>query len=219
MALREREELLGSVKKDIDAFNKQGDHCGLYLSYPHPPPFPKAFTYSMANFKFLSHSVWPGTCLIGGEGESSSNSRVHIEHACWLLSSMLLLFLKTFSNLQIGSTGLNRRSELFMKETDHLRNSERLIDDQIAIAMATKENLTQQRGAFHSISQRLVNTLHKFPLINSLVQRINLRKRRDSIILASVIAICLILLILYSLRNWCVEGLDFWMDRRIPKRC
>ena len=82
MALREREELLGSVKKDIDAFNKQGDHCGLYLSYPHPPPFPKAFTYSMANFKFLSHSVWPGTCLIGGEGESSSNSRVHIEHAC-----------------------------------------------------------------------------------------------------------------------------------------
>lgn len=123
MALREREELLGSVKKDIDAFNKQ------------------------------------------------------------------------------GSTGLNRRSELFMKETDHLRNSERLIDDQIAIAMATKENLTQQRGTFHSISQRLVNTLHKFPLINSLVQRINLRKRRDSIILASVIAVCLILLILYSLRS------------------
>lgn len=123
LALREREELLGSVKKDIDAFNKQ------------------------------------------------------------------------------GSTALNRRSELYMKETDHLRNSERLIDDQIAIAMATKENLTQQRGAFHSISQRLVNTLHKFPLINSLVQRINLRKRRDSIILASVIAICLILLILYSLRS------------------
>ena len=90
---------------------------------------------------------------------------------------------------------------MYLKETDHLRNSERLIDDQIAIAMATKENLTQQRGAFHSISQRLVNTLHKFPVINSLVQRINLRKRRDSIILASVIAICLILLILYSLRS------------------
>ena len=126
LARREREELLGSVKKDIDAFNQRG---------------------------------------------------------------------------MASSAGVNRRSEQLMKETDHLRNSERLIDDQIAIAMATKENLTQQRGVFHSISTKLVNTLHKFPVINSLVQRINLRKRRDSIILASVIAICLILLILYSLRS------------------
>jgi len=123
MALREREELLGSVKKDIDAYNKQ------------------------------------------------------------------------------GSGGLNRRTEMYMKEHDHLRNSEKLIDDQINIAIATKENLAHQRRSFHSISQRLVATLQKFPLINSLVQRINLRKRRDSIIIASVIAVCLILLILYSLRS------------------
>ena len=111
------------------------------------------------------------------------------------------LALLSSNSVPPGSTGLNRRSELYVKETDHLRNSERLIDDQIAIAMATKENLTQQRGAFHSISQRLVSTLQKFPLVNSLIQRINLRKRRDSIILASVIAVCLILLILYSLRS------------------
>ena len=38
----------------------------------------------------------------------------------------------------------------------------------------------------------------RFPVINSLVQRINLRKRRDSIILGGVIAVCFILLILYA---------------------
>ena len=38
----------------------------------------------------------------------------------------------------------------------------------------------------------------RFPVINNLIQKINLRKRRDTIILASVIATCTILLMLYA---------------------
>lgn len=109
----------------------------------------------------------------------------------------------------------------------------------LSIAMATKENMTSQRGMLKSIQSR-VNTLasilshgcvwslgvwcsdafpntrpswDRFPTINNLIQRINLRKRRDSLILGSVIGICTILLLLYALhwrqhlddtlKDWC----------------
>ena len=40
----------------------------------------------------------------------------------------------------------------------------------------------------------------RFPLINSLVQKINLRKRRDSLILGGVISVCIIILLLLAFR-------------------
>ncbi|KAL3856501.1 hypothetical protein ACJMK2_011252 [Sinanodonta woodiana] len=99
-----------------------------------------------------------------------------------------------------NSSGLNRRTEMYLKEHEHIRNSERLVDDQISVAIATKENLESQKKSLSGISQKINTLANRFPIINSLVQRVNLRKRRDSIILASVIAICIILLLLYMFR-------------------
>uniref|UniRef100_A0A3Q2UZG1 Golgi SNAP receptor complex member 1 n=1 Tax=Haplochromis burtoni TaxID=8153 RepID=A0A3Q2UZG1_HAPBU len=88
-----------------------------------------------------------------------------------------------------SSSGVNnRRTELFLKEHEHLRN----------IAMATKENITFQRGMLKSIQTRVTTLANRFPTINSLIQKINLRKRRDSIILGVVIGVCTILLLLYT---------------------
>ncbi|KAG5269178.1 hypothetical protein AALO_G00199150 [Alosa alosa] len=97
-----------------------------------------------------------------------------------------------------GSGVNNRRTELFLKEHEHLRNSDRLIEDTISIAMATKENMTSQRGFLKSIQSRVNTLANRFPAINSLIQRINLRKRRDSLILGGVIGVCTILLLLYA---------------------
>ncbi|CAI5643204.1 unnamed protein product [Oreochromis niloticus] len=98
-----------------------------------------------------------------------------------------------------SSSGVNnRRTELFLKEHEHLRNSDRLIDNAISIAMATKENITFQRGMLKSIQTRVTTLANRFPTINSLIQKINLRKRRDSIILGVVIGVCTILLLLYT---------------------
>uniref|UniRef100_A0AAY4D5I8 Golgi SNAP receptor complex member 1 n=1 Tax=Denticeps clupeoides TaxID=299321 RepID=A0AAY4D5I8_9TELE len=87
-----------------------------------------------------------------------------------------------------GSGVNNRRTELFLKEHEHLRN----------IAMATKENMTSQRGLLKSIQGRVNTLANRFPAINNLIQRINLRKRRDSLILGGVIGFCTILLLLYA---------------------
>ncbi|XP_074641346.1 Golgi SNAP receptor complex member 1-like [Tubulanus polymorphus] len=97
-----------------------------------------------------------------------------------------------------NASGLNRRTELYLKENEHVRNSDRLLDEQIGVAMATKENLLSQRGMFNSITQRVNALSNRYPQINSLIQRINFRKRRDSIILGLVISICMILLLLYA---------------------
>uniref|UniRef100_A0A672G5P2 Golgi SNAP receptor complex member 1 n=1 Tax=Salarias fasciatus TaxID=181472 RepID=A0A672G5P2_SALFA len=98
-----------------------------------------------------------------------------------------------------SSTGVNnRKTELFLKEHEHLRNSDRLIDNAISIAMATKENITFQRGMLKSIQTRVTTLANRFPAINSLIQKINLRKRRDSLLLGGVIGVCTILLLLYT---------------------
>ncbi|TKS81096.1 Golgi SNAP receptor complex member 1 28 kDa [Collichthys lucidus] len=95
---------------------------------------------------------------------------------------------KDIETYKSGSGVNNRRTELFLKEHEHLRN----------IAMATKENMTSQRGLLKSIQSRVNTLANRFPTINNLIQRINLRKRRDSLILGTVIGVCTILLLLYA---------------------
>ncbi|XP_040194512.1 Golgi SNAP receptor complex member 1 isoform X1 [Lithobates pipiens] len=105
---------------------------------------------------------------------------------------------KDIESYKTGSGVNNRRTELFLKEHEHLRSSDRLIEETISIAMATKENMTSQRGILKSIQSRMNTLANRFPAVNSLIQRINLRKRRDSLILGSIIGICTILLLLYA---------------------
>ena len=53
-------------------------------------------------------------------------------------------------------------------------------------------------GFVHCIPY-IFHVTDRFPVINSLIVRINVRKRRDTLILGGVIAVCLILLIWYTL--------------------
>jgi len=89
----------------------------------------------------------------------------------------------------------NFRMNLLLKESEHARNSERLIDDQISIAIEARDSLAHQRHTFKAIQTKLNDISNRFPMINNLVQRINLRKRRDAIIVAVVIGLCLTFLL------------------------
>ena len=87
------------------------------------------------------------------------------------------------------------RMDMLLKESEHARNSERLIDDQINIAIEARDSLVNQRVAFKAIQTKLNDISNRFPMINNLVQKINLRKRRDAIIVACVIGLCLTFLL------------------------
>nr|CAD7573726.1 unnamed protein product [Timema californicum] len=98
------------------------------------------------------------------------------------------------------SSGLNRRMDLYLKENEHIRSSDRLIDDQISIAVETRDHLVSQRLTFKRFQTKINDISNRFPVVNSLLQRINIRKRRDSIIIGLLIGICTVLLLMYALR-------------------
>ncbi|XP_075219475.1 golgi SNAP receptor complex member Gos28 [Lycorma delicatula] len=99
-----------------------------------------------------------------------------------------------------NSTGLNRRMDMYAKESEHIRSSDRLIDDQISIAVETREHLASQRLNLKRLQTRMHDLSSRFPMVNSLLQRINIRKRRDSVIIGCLVGFCTFLLILYTFR-------------------
>ncbi|ODM88156.1 Golgi SNAP receptor complex member 1 [Orchesella cincta] len=99
---------------------------------------------------------------------------------------------------EIDKTALNRRLDFYMKERDHLVSSERMVDEQIAIAIDTKEGLVTQRAAFKKIQSRMMDITSRFPTLNNLIHKINMKKRKDSIIIGCVIGICTFLLLYYG---------------------
>jgi len=99
-----------------------------------------------------------------------------------------------------SKNALSRRNDLYTKEHNHLKSSERMVDEQIAIAIDTKENLVTQRVAFKKIQSRINDITTRFPAINNLLQKINLKKKKDSIILGIVMGVCTFLLIIYVFR-------------------
>ena len=77
-------------------------------------------------------------------------------------------------------------------------SSERMVDEQISIAIETKESLVSQRAAFKKFQSRVNDITSRFPAINNLLHKINIKKRKDSIILGIVIGVCTFLLLLYT---------------------
>ncbi|XP_066153907.1 Golgi SNAP receptor complex member 1 [Euwallacea fornicatus] len=93
--------------------------------------------------------------------------------------------------------GINNRRDMYLKETQHIHNSDHLVNEQIAIAVETREHLTSQRQTLKRLQTRFNDISNKYPIINSVINRINLRKRRDSVIIGLVVAFCTLLMLLY----------------------
>jgi len=127
-------------------------------------------------------------------------------------------FNRTHTNIQtqldrqelLGSTdadslqnGLNNRgrTDMYLKENEHLRSTERMIDDQISIAISAKEHMQSQRMNLRDISKKINTITKRYPAINSVMQKIQFKKRKDTIVLAGVISACLILLFIYMMHS------------------
>lgn len=94
----------------------------------------------------------------------------------------------------------SKSSDTLLRESRHIQSSEILIDEQLDIAMRTRETLKNQRHAIKAMQTQFTNITNKFPIINSLVQRIHIRKRRDTIILAIVFCLCAATLFYYLIK-------------------
>lgn len=97
-----------------------------------------------------------------------------------------------------GSGLNNRRNDGFLKEHEHIQRSDRHLNDSISIAISAKDHLTAQRSALDNVTKKLYLVTKRYPALNNLMQKIHLKKRKDSIVLGIVIAVCLILLFMYA---------------------
>jgi len=103
--------------------------------------------------------------------------------------------LSEYRNKENGKRG--QAMDSLQREMEHTRNSERLIDEQINIALETRDSLVSQREILKAVQTKLNDLTNKFPMINNLVNKINFRKRRDTIIIGVVIGVCLVFMLWY----------------------
>lgn len=84
-----------------------------------------------------------------------------------------------------------------LRERTAIQSSSITMDDVIGQADAVNRNLKEQRQVFEGVGDKLVDLASKFPVVNGLLKAISRKKSKDTIVLASVIAACLLFLIVY----------------------
>lgn len=115
-----------------------------------------------------------------------------------------LLLNKTTVNPDLSGTpaGLSsRRQDYYLREMGHLNNSHKLIDANLELAGMIRKDLSDQKRYFLDITTKVNALANRFPVVNNLLQKIKMKKRKDSLVLGGVIAICLFILFLYMFRS------------------
>ncbi|VVT46988.1 uncharacterized protein SAPINGB_P001488 [Magnusiomyces paraingens] len=86
-------------------------------------------------------------------------------------------------------------SDYMISERNRIDNSHSMADSILAQAYETREEFARQRQSLSNVQRRLQNTLGQVPGINTLISKVNTRKKRDSLILAGIITLCILFLL------------------------
>lgn len=78
-------------------------------------------------------------------------------------------------------------------ERRRVNNSHGFVDMLINQAYRTREEITNQNSTLNGLNKKLMGTLSKIPGINEVIKKIGTRRRRDSIIMAAVITVCILI--------------------------
>lgn len=84
-----------------------------------------------------------------------------------------------------------------LSERNRIDNSHNMADSILAQAYETRDEFLRQRASLAGVQRRLQSTLSKVPGINTIIAKVNTRKKRDSLILASLITLCVLFLFLF----------------------
>ncbi len=87
--------------------------------------------------------------------------------------------------------------EVLLEEQDSVESSLRMTDLLIGQAVDTKAQLVGQRNVFGSMRGRLGDLSKRFPAVNLLMRKISSQQNRDNLILAAVIASCMLFTFFY----------------------
>ncbi|KAI6047874.1 V-snare-domain-containing protein [Pisolithus marmoratus] len=91
-------------------------------------------------------------------------------------------------------------ADALLAERGHIDSSHRMTDDILDQAYETRAEFSRQRTTLSSVGNRMATVVETIPGINNLLSMIKSRRRRDSIILGTIIAVCMVLLLSYMTR-------------------
>lgn len=86
-------------------------------------------------------------------------------------------------------------ADYMLDERERLDRSHGVADTVLSQAYAVNEDFMGQRQMLQSINRRIVHSASQVPGINAIVAKINTRKKRDSVILAGLVAMCFLLVL------------------------
>jgi len=82
-----------------------------------------------------------------------------------------------------------------------IQNSSSLVDALLAQSAAVSSSLGEQRRTFEAASEKLFSLGAGLPVVNGLINAIRRKKSKDTIILASTVFFCIIVMLIYTLRK------------------
>ncbi|ODV60443.1 Gos1p [Ascoidea rubescens DSM 1968] len=93
---------------------------------------------------------------------------------------------------------LNDENDYINNERERADNANSIADRLLAQAYETRSEFQRQRSVLSGVNKKMFSVLSTIPGINVLLGKINTRRKRDAIIIASLISVCIILIWLTS---------------------
>ncbi|KAH7910445.1 V-snare-domain-containing protein [Hygrophoropsis aurantiaca] len=91
-------------------------------------------------------------------------------------------------------------TDSLLAERGRIDSSHRMTDDILGQAYETRMEFSRQSSSLDGINTRMGGVISAIPGINNLLSMIKSRRRRDSIIIGVVVAVCLLLILSYLTR-------------------
>lgn len=104
----------------------------------------------------------------------------------------LNLLFSVKKDIQKGT--IENQDEYIQDESRRVENSHSVVDSLIDQAYETREQFVSQRVFLQRSGDRILQTLQHIPLINNVISKINTRRKKNAVILATLISICILVL-------------------------
>ncbi|VDD81355.1 unnamed protein product [Mesocestoides corti] len=88
-------------------------------------------------------------------------------------------------------------TRLLLEEQQSLLHTDKMLLDRLAAASAIRSALRSQHHILKTTTGNLLNLRARFPIVNKVLSHISWRKKRDTVIIGSVIGCCFLFLLIY----------------------
>ncbi|RCK65552.1 Golgi SNAP receptor complex member 1 [Candida viswanathii] len=95
---------------------------------------------------------------------------------------------------ETNSNGGINANDYILEELERVNNVSNIADRLLQGAFNTRDELLNQRQYLNNAQSKILSSLQSIPGLNVLISKINTRRKRDTLILAFVIALCILVL-------------------------